>query len=406
MGDDWKSEAANIKATQDQSFLHRAVEGVTVATPLDRAEAAIMEVATQHPEVGQSNTGVEQGANEVWFKTYGDRSILHHHSAGSYLLYGLINQAYWKHGGAKVGRGAALGPMLAEEAWGPPAPVNQADGSVDQVPTREVRFTEGTIRWVKGAPEAEIHLAPNSTCRLQWDFHVVQQRSGNEWHDNDWLSMLWFINEGLVASKTVPLTHEISGDTAVHGRPENPGGRTPIRPVGDYVICNRHDLVSVVYWVENLSGMDPNHQVEKATQLAQQVADWVAPKWMDLAINLLPVVPGGGAVAAGAGSVLNTVKEDIIKTANDAWTSVIAPGIEQLVNETRVALGGHADCDGPILNDAVIFDPLVDVEQELHKTYTQPRVRHCQTPETTVTLTMQRTTKTEPIKVSHRPSPK
>lgn len=390
MSDQWKARAANIEATKDLGLSSLSAQDLTMTTALERATKAIDEVASTHSKLGTTSSPVEEGANEVFFREYGPRAVFHHWRDGTHVLYGAIYQAYKDIGGARKGTaGAALGPPLGTEEWGSDTPITLPDGTVTQQPTRVVRFREGEITWNE-RQGARVSRTPNSTCRLDWDFEIVQQRSGNDWHDNDWLSAVWTI-DGRTYPKTVPLVHRDTGDPAIHGRPENPDGRTPIATISDHVVCNRHDLVTVYYTVTNLSGLDRAEQVARATGITGSILEWIAPRYIDLASQVLKVVPGGGAVTAVVAASLPTYKDELVKLLGTAWDEVVTPVVGRVVEEVRTAFGGRANCSGPIMHDFVVFDPLTAVDQVLVGTYTSPRVRHCQTPETKVTIHMQRT---------------
>lgn len=356
------------------------------AAALERATATIAAEARKHPDLGPATSPVMEGADEVFWQNFGTRALYHHSRAGTHLLGGEILKAYVAMGGAVS---SGLGAPTTSEVRDGPVVVAVAGQKVSVTPVA-VHFTEGTISW-SNAQGITVTRPQNSRCTLRWEFEIVQQRSGNDWHDEDWLCAVWMIN-GTAYPKAVPLTdRNSSGSRALHGRPENPSGRTAVAPLEDYVVCNRHDVVSVYYTVVNLSGAGYDAQLQKANEVTADAVRWLVPRYLAVAKEVLGVaVPVAGAVLGIADGVFPGYREGIGSFLADAWTHVGAPAVERVVNEVTIAFGSHANCSGPVLHDYVIVAPKA-VNTVIDKTYTESRATHCQTPETRVRLTMTRT---------------
>src|SRR5947208_3047100 len=97
---------------------------------------------------------------------------------------------------------------------------------------------------------------------------IANQKSDTSHSDNDWMTMVWAINNQ-VYSKTIPLTNT-AGSQVLHTG-------DLLHPVQDYVICQPTDTVTVVYSIVNLSSFDFGSQAEAAAKFTQGVVDAVVP---------------------------------------------------------------------------------------------------------------------------------
>lgn len=390
---DWAKEVRVSQGPSSVVSEHQkeVLSGLTPTTAWDRATKAIDEEARRHSQLGDTVSEVREGADEVFWRDYGTRAIYHHWQDGTHVLIGLILEAYRAIGGAES---SGLGPPLTSEVWDDPIVETRPDGSTVAVTPKSVLFREGKISYSQDwDPPIRVLRTPNSKCALRWSFDVIQQRSGNDWHDEDWLCAVWTVN-GVPYPMTVALK-DLNGERPIHGRPENPAGRTPIAPVEDYVICNRYDLVTVHYTVVNLSGVSYDKQVEQANRLTGEFLEWFAPKYADVAAAVLAAfIPPLAPVFLGIASALPGYREGIAGAAGLAWDEVGAPAVRWLVDamdSLMIEFGKRANCSGLVMHDYVVFEPMVGVEQTIDKTYTADRATHCQTPETLVQLTMTRT---------------
>lgn len=369
------------------------ISGLERTTALERATAAIDELAGRHPELGAADGAVHEGAGEIFWRSYGPRAIYHHWREGTHLLYGEILEAYRAVDGAEPdGAGATLGPPTSGEIWADPikvAAANDPNGTV--VTPRVVHFREGRITWSQ-EQGISVTRTTNSTCRLRWNFEIIEQRSGLDWHDNDWLCAVWTVND--VAHPQTIALRDLRGSTEIHGDRANPAGRTPIAPIDDHVVCNRHDLVTVTYVVVNLSGIGYQQQIEQATGFTGDLLAWIVPKWLQLAEVVLTIVPGAGPVAGSIAGLLPEYRDDITKALGTVWSEAGAPAVMKIAGVVETALGAlgkRANCSGPIMHDFVIFEPLKPLDLTIDKTYTAERATRCRTPQTRVTLEMSRT---------------
>jgi len=382
--DAWKHGVTNVQpATPGGAQLPGNLH---VTTALDRATAAIAAAARRHPDLGPATSPVLEGADEIFWQDYGTRALYHHWREGTHLLGGEILKAYAALGGAAS---SGLGAPTTSEVKGEPVLVSVAGQKVSVTPVA-VHFTEGKISWSTAMGGITVTRTQNSRCTLRWEFEIVQQRSGNDWHDEDWLCAVWMIN-GKAYPKTVPLT-DLQGRRELHGRPENPAGRIPIAPVEDYVVCNRHDVVSVFYAVVNLAGAGYDAQVQKANAYTADAVRWLVPRYLAVAKEVLSVtVPVAGAALGIADGVVPGYRDALGKVLGDAWEEIGGPVLARILEEVRIAFGARADCSGAVLNDYVIFNPGTALSTVIDKTYTADRATRCQTPETRVRLTMTRT---------------
>jgi hypothetical protein len=307
-----------------------------------------------------------------------------------------ILDRYRKIGGAVS---SGLGAPQTSEVWADPVVEARPDGSSVTVTPVVVRFTEGSIayakEWGSVRPEDSVRVTRplNSKCALRWEFEIIQQRSGNDWHDEDWLCAVWMVN-GAPYPMTVQLKNAKTGGPEIHGRPENPSGRTPIAPVEDYVVCNRHDVVTVHYTVVNLSGVGYDEQLAQANRLTRAFLEWFTPKYATVAGFVLSAfIPPLAPVFAGIAGTIPGYQDKLGTVAGEAWDEVGASTVGAIVGameELLVAFGKRANCSGAVMHDYVIFSPMAPISQSIDKTYTADRATHCQTPETRVELTMSR----------------
>lgn len=399
MGDKWDwAKTATVSSGQawvtDQQL--SMLSGLERTTALSRATKALDEAAARHPELGGTVSEVKEGADEIFWRDYGDKALYHHWREGTHLLGGLILDRYRNIGGAMS---SGLGAPQTSEVWADPVSETMPDGKAVTVKPVMVRFTEGSIayakEWGSALPEDSVRVTRplNSKCTVRWDFEIIQQRSGNDWHDEDWLCAVWMVN-GTPHSKTVQLKNRTSGEPELHGRPENPSGRTPIASIEDYVVCNRHDVVTVHYTVVNLSGVGYEEQLAEANRLTRSFLEWFTPKYAKVAeLVLTKFIPGLAPVFAGINGAFPGYQDKLATLAGEAWGEVGAPTVKIIVaaiEELLVAGGKRANCSGAIMHDYVVFAPMAPVSQAIDKTYTADRAVHCQTPETRVNLTMTR----------------
>lgn len=365
---------------------------LTVLVPRVRAERAIAEVVAGHPELGTPTGPLTEGPDGIIFQDFGTRSVYHHQLHGTWLLYGEILNAYQYLGDRRF----TLGPPVSTEE---DAPAVRDEELGRMLHPRRVRFTEGTISWTR---ERGISFwrPQNSTCSVRWEFDIVQQRSREDFHDNDWLSMVWLVN-GQKVAKTVPLRARGTGSTEIHGEQDKADGHTPIEPFEDYVKCNRHDPVSVAYAVLNINGGTFDDQFRAAAEFTTQMAAAIAVPYLETAAGVLAVVATGGlgAVPVIVSVVAGGISGGIVflhdPLADFTQRAVAAGGgwVTDLVSNALIDIGlSKANCSGPLVTDYVVFDSAAPLDQTLAKTYSGLSVQHgCQSPITTVRVRMRRT---------------
>jgi hypothetical protein len=221
---------------------------------------------------------------------------------------------------------------------------------------------------------------------------IVNQKTDTAHSDNDWLSMVWSINDQ-VYSKTIQLVN-VGGSAVLHSG-------DVLRPFQDYVVCQSTDTVMVVYAVINLSSYDRGKQAEAAAEITQGILKVVAPIYLQAAAVVLGVAASGGLgapaiiqqIAGGSSPLLqelSNVAGDLIDTA---FNNVVTPLLKDIVEFFARLIGGHPNCNGEVFHDYVIFLPNQPVE-DLHisKTYTGPQTNHScgSPPNTKVDITLHR----------------
>jgi len=233
-----------------------------------------------------------------------------------------------------------------------------------------------------------------SKCVLSFSqMKLVNQKSDHDHSDNDWLSMVWMINEK-VYSKTVPLVNT-TGTPVLHTG-------DVLQPYQDYVLCQSIDTVIVVFTVINLGSYDFGKQAEAAAKFTQGVLDAVVPIYMKVAASVLTMVSDGAlpvaadfiaALAGESSPILDQFSSKIGDAIDGAFDNVITPALKDVVEFFAQILTGKPNCNGEVLHDYVIFLPNQPV-QDIHisKTYPGPQTNSsCGTPpNTTVDIVMHR----------------
>ena len=230
-------------------------------------------------------------------------------------------------------------------------------------------------------------------CVVTWErMALVNQKSDTSHTDNDWLSMIWSINDK-VFSKTIPLVNTV-GDVVLHTG-------DILRPYQDFVVCQPTDTVTVVYAVINLGSYDYSKQAEAAARFTQGVLDTVAPIYLEAAAIVLGVVASGGfgapeaieQLAGGSSPLLDQLSSKIGGLIDTAFDKVITPLLKDIVEFFAEILSGHPNCNGEVFHDYVIFLPN-QPGQDLHisKTYDGPQTNSScgHAPRTKVDIAMHR----------------
>ncbi len=403
MGKPKRFDQAELVNQSSQVHVPSAAD-LSLLTPRLGAERAIAEVVAKHPEVGNPAGGLTEGPDGIFFQDFGSRAVYHHQLHGTWLLYGEILNAYRYLQDYRF----TLGPPVGTEENGPAVRDAELGRMLDP---RQVRFTEGVISWTD---ERGISFwrPQNSRCSVRWEFDIVQQRSRKDFHDNDWLSMVW-LADGQQITKTVPLRAVPDDSTEIHGEQDKSEGHTPIKPFEDYVVCNRHDPISVAYTVLNLNGGTFDDQLRVASEFTQRIAKIVAPVYLDTAAAVLAVVATGGlgavpvivGLAAGGVSGGITLLHDPLSKLTGQVMDAGGDWLTEQLSGVLIDLGlSKANCSGPLLSDYVVFDSAESLDQKLSKTYSGLAVRHgCQSPITTVHVQMRRTVDKAPLAITTRP---
>ncbi len=221
---------------------------------------------------------------------------------------------------------------------------------------------------------------------------ILNQKSDTEHSDNDWLCMVWSINDQ-VYSKTVPLLN-VTGSQVLHSG-------DVLRPFQDYVVCKNTDTVIVNYSVINLSSYDWGKQAEAAAQFTQKVADIVAPIYLEAAVVVLGIVASGGLaapaiiqqIAGGSAPLLDKLSGVAGGLIDKAYDEAITPALKWVVEFFAELLGGQPNCNGEVFHDYVIFLPN-QPHEDLHisHTYDGPQTNSScgNAPHTKVDITLRR----------------
>ena len=231
-------------------------------------------------------------------------------------------------------------------------------------------------------------------CVFSFDrIEILNQKSDTEHSDNDWLSMVWTINDQ-VYSKTIPLVNT-AGSQVLHSG-------DVLHPFQDYVVCQSTDTVIVTYTVINLSSFDWGEQAAAAAQFTQELAKTIAPIYVEAAVVVLGIVASGGLaapaiiqqIAAGSSPLLQALSDKIGGLIDTAFNDAITPILKKIVEFFAELLGGQPNCNGEVFHDYVIYLPNQPVQDlRISKTYEGPQTNSScgNAPHTKVDIAMHRT---------------
>jgi len=202
-------------------------------------------------------------------------------------------------------------------------------------------------------------------------FEILNQKTDTKHSDNDWLCMVWTVNDKAY-SKTVPLVNQ-AGSQVLHSG-------DVLRPFSDYVICDSRDTVTVTYMVINLSAIESwGDQAAKASEFTEQVLRLVAPIYLLAAQVVLGVMaPGAELVfeklAGAAQPLLDKLSGAIGDLLDTAFQDAITPLLKEIVDAIEEFLGGRPNCNGEVFHDYVIFLPHQPAKElRISKTYAGPQ---------------------------------
>jgi hypothetical protein len=211
-------------------------------------------------------------------------------------------------------------------------------------------------------------------CILKFDrIEILNQKSDSDHSDNDWLSLVWFINDRPGIEQTVPFRN-LQGNKVLHSGDVVSGFEQSI-------ICEDTDIVTAVYTITNLGSLSWEDQAREASRITQQVSRGAADVYLqalEYALRLIGqgMVPGAPPpaviIAQVLAPVLDKLSGKILDLVDLAFEKVITPVVGWMADQAANLLG-HPNCNGEVMHDAFVFLPGADTLISFSKTYEGPQ---------------------------------
>ncbi len=204
-------------------------------------------------------------------------------------------------------------------------------------------------------------------CTINFDSIEIQNKKSDSDHaDNDWLSIVFYANEGEVYRDTIPLRN-LSGSQVI-----NSGDF--ITPFQTWCDCDDRSFVTAVYAITNLGSCDWDDQAEAATKITGEIAKVCADIYLQAAKLVLEAASAdfGGQIGAGIAQLIgpfyDLLEKKIVELVGITFEKVIAPIVAAIASEAANLLG-HPDCNGEVIHDVATFWPGVVNDQTYSTTY-------------------------------------
>lgn len=194
-------------------------------------------------------------------------------------------------------------------------------------------------------------------CILRFsELQILNQKSNSHYSDNDWLSIVWGVNEKVVSTKTVPLYNR-AGSQVLHSG-------DVIKPYEDYAICEDTDFVTVSYVIVNLGYIsDFAEQAEAASRITGKLLEVITPIYLKAGAAALGSVASLEApviaeiIAGAAATLIDKYAHQIGELINQGFEEYVTPAIVEMVEYLTDLFGGEPNCNGEVLHDYVVFKP-------------------------------------------------
>jgi hypothetical protein len=169
---------------------------------------------------------------------------------------------------------------------------------------------------------------------------ITNKRSDTKHNDNDWMTIVWYVNANHQLTKVLPLA-KADGDTSLDSG-------SVIAPLSSTVPCTDDDVVTATFVVVNLGSSDAAEQRAKAEEIGKQVAKGVADAYVRIAAYFVKEgVPAGEIFSRG----IDELRPVIVDSVGAAYDDIVKPAIEALLH----LLGAPPDCNGEVLQDIAVF---------------------------------------------------
>jgi len=204
-------------------------------------------------------------------------------------------------------------------------------------------------------------------CTINFDSIEIQNKKSDSDHaDNDWLSIVFYANEGEVYRDTISLRN-LGGSQVI-----NSGD--VITPFQAWCDCDDKSFVTAVYAITNFGSSDWDDQAEAATKVTGEIAKACADIYLQAAKLVLEAASAdfGGQVGAGIAQLIapfyDLLEKKIVELVGITFDKVIAPIVAAIAGEVANLLG-HPDCNGEVMRDVATFWPGVVNDESYSKTY-------------------------------------
>jgi hypothetical protein len=185
---------------------------------------------------------------------------------------------------------------------------------------------------------------------------IINHKSDSDHADNDWLILIWTINNQPADVRVFRVTEKETGSDVLWD-----GSQLGL--IVDSIDCEDNATVTLTALVANLSAYDRDKQVEVAATFARDAAAQIASLYIKVGSTVLGIAEALGAPAIGiaiAGAtvtLLNRFHDELIAAINKVFDDVLTPSLKSLVEEVAWLLGGRPNCNGEVLHDSFVFLP-------------------------------------------------
>ena len=185
-------------------------------------------------------------------------------------------------------------------------------------------------------------------CILSFDqIEIVEQKSDGRYSDNDWMMITWFVDDKVIRTDKFPLL-SLNGGVGL----KSGDGITPFTSEVD---CLDDDIVTAAYNVVNLGSTDLSDQADAAAQIANNVSQALTQAYLkavEVYLEYFSDIPFSSLLA----DQIADFAPDIVSTVGAAYTDVIVPLLNDLIQEIQILIG-RPNCNGDVFHDVAVFKP-------------------------------------------------